>query len=322
MAVDSPSKDTPVSSIKAALEDDEPTLLRVTTPVPEKPGRPEEAERGPGKDVPCISRDHLRVFLGHPSTQDRIRRVVLSRLTRRTPKDAVNDMLQEANIATMTSKWGPRALQTGKGWLGMVTIRAMVSYLRMGARNRKWLIREVEVEPLRPEWQERELPSDRWLVSKWLARTVEGSERDQETLEILAHGVRSAKGAEELAAEHGMTVASLKSRVFLLQEKYEPWRRRRRTTIAMMAIGAVLAAAIGALLALPSAHPAAAAVTPAPTPAASSAAPVSSAEATAAPVDLDLVPVSSTPSASAEPASSAPKVAPDSKHRRGPRKRL
>jgi DNA-directed RNA polymerase specialized sigma24 family protein len=321
MAVDSPSKDTPVSS-KAPLEDEEPTLLRVATPIPERGARAEEQERS-GRDVPCISRDHLRAFLGHPSTQQRIRSVVLSRLTRRTPKDAINDMLQEANIATMTSKWGPRVLQTGKGWLGMMTIRAMVSYLRMGARNPKWLISEVEVEPLRREWRDRDLPSDGWLVSKWLARSVEASERDQETLEILAHGARTAKAAEELAAEHGMTVAALKNRVFLFQQKYEPWRHKRRTTVAMMAIGAVAAAAIGALLALPSSHPAAAAVTLAPAPTASSAGPaVSSAEAATAPVDLDLVPVPSAASASAEPASSAPKAAPDSKHRRAPRKHL
>jgi DNA-directed RNA polymerase specialized sigma24 family protein len=312
MAVDSPSKDTPVGSIQAPLEvdDDEPTVARIPSPLPEKGTPRHEEEREDEREIPCISRDHLRAFLGHPSTQDRIRRVVLSRLTRRTPEDAIHDMLQEANIATMTSKWGPRALHTAKGWLGMVTIRAMVGYLRRGARNQKWLIGERELEPLRPEWQDREMPADGWLVSKWLARTVAGNERDQETLEILAHAARTGKGPEELAAEHGMTVAALKNRIFLLQEKYEPWRRKRRMTLAMMAIGGVLAAALGALLALHSSQPAAAAVTPAPEPAASSA---------AASAMVDFAPPSS--SSASAPASSAPK-APDSQLRRGPRKRL
>jgi DNA-directed RNA polymerase specialized sigma24 family protein len=188
-------------------------------------------------------------------------------------------MLQEANIATMTSKWGPRALGTAKGWLATVTLRAMVSYLQRGARNQRWLLSERELEPMRAELRDQELPSDAWLVSKWLGRAIVGSERDQETLEMLAYGARTAKTAEELAAEHGLTVASLKSRVFHFKHKYEPLlRKRRRAVLTMVALGGALAIGVAAALVWHGPNPATAAVTSAAAPIAESASAAGSAE--------------------------------------------
>jgi hypothetical protein len=178
----------------------------------------------------------------------------------------------------------------------------MVSYLQRGARNQRWLLSERELEPMRAELRDKELPSDGWLVSKWLARAIVGSERDQETLEMLAYGARTAKTAEELAVEHGLTVASFKSRVFHFKHKYEPLlRKRRRAVVTMVALGGALAIGVAAALVWHGPQPAAAAVAPAATPIAESASATGSAEPDT---------VSALPSTSAAPPVSSLAVAP------------
>ena len=196
------------------------------------------------RPVPSISRDELRAFLGRPSTQERIRRIVKARVGQKTPKTVVDEMIQEANIAVMTSKWAPRSLETARGWIGTVTVRAMVSYLRRGAKDRRWISIEqsaggstrvpVDLADSRPEG---------WLISKWLGHEVMRSERDQETLEILVYKARTSKDDEEIAAEHAMTVAALKSRVFQFREKYRPRLKQRRAMIVLSLGGVILAVA-------------------------------------------------------------------------------
>ncbi len=80
-----PAEDSSPQGLAAPLGDGGAAASPTYAPVPEK-----ESIR-PEREVPCVSRDELRAFLGHPSTHERIRRIVLGRLNRKTPKDAVDD---------------------------------------------------------------------------------------------------------------------------------------------------------------------------------------------------------------------------------------
>ena len=200
---------------------------------------PVDREARTGKKVPAISRDQLRTFLAESSTLEAIRRVVLARTSKKTPKDAIDDMIQEANIAAMTAKWGPRTVETAKGWLSAVTVRAMVNYLNHGGRDQRWLQREQDPDAL-ADTTKVDASVERWLISKWLGRALVG-ERDQETLEILTYQARSDRTQEEIAAEHGLSVTNLRLRTQQFRRKYGPLLRRRREHALLLAVALVAA---------------------------------------------------------------------------------
>jgi DNA-directed RNA polymerase specialized sigma24 family protein len=226
----------------------DPPLERLPAPVAGKdvPSRSEH-------QIPSITRDELRAYLARPSTTERIRRLVLKRVGRKTPKTVVDEMLQEANIAVMTDKWGPRSLATARGWLATVIARAMVSYLGRGAKDRKWMAIDDGVGAIAtdPEIESDARPK-RWLVSRWLGTFARQSERDQETLELVVYKARTSKGYEEIAAEHAMTVQALKSRVAHFKQKYRPaLQRRRATMVALLVASAALVALAARFLSHP-----------------------------------------------------------------------
>jgi DNA-directed RNA polymerase specialized sigma24 family protein len=260
----------------------------------ERKSEPDTEPNARGKKLTTISRDQLRSFLKQPTTAEHIRRVVLARVSKKAPKEAVDDMIQEASIAVMTAKWGPRSPGTAKGWVATVTVRAMVNYLLHGGRDPRWLQRDGSDEKTDPAYtlSALEVPSESWLVSRWLAHAVEGSERDQETLEILAYRVRTGKYDEEVAAEHGMNEASLRSRVQRYKRKYEPLRKRRRATVVMAAVALVAGVALAALIASLAGHASAASVT---APCATPSAPLAPSPATAEPPSVEGLVPSATP---------------------------
>ncbi len=241
-------KESPLSSIESSLADEPTTPRLVIAPA----GDRDPPLRGETR-VPSISRDLLRAFLKRPSTHERIRRTVLARVSRKTPKHVAEEMIQEANIAVMTSRWAPRCLETARGWVGAVTVRAMVSYLRRGAKDPRWMKIEEEVVDAHSQAEVGHAPPERWLISRWLGRAVANSERDQETLEILAYQVRTNKSHEEIAAEHGMTVGALRSRIAGFRAKHKSLLERRRAVLALLALGGIALVAIAAWVML--AHP-------------------------------------------------------------------
>jgi hypothetical protein len=84
----------------------------------------------------------------------------------------------------------------------------------------------------------RDAPADGWLIAGWLAPIVAHHPRDQETYELLVYKARTAKNHDEVAADHGLTTAALKSRIHQFKERYLPrWRRRQSMIVLLLLFG-------------------------------------------------------------------------------------
>ena len=223
------------------------------------PGPSFEAAPKPPVDAPLsdvhlktsLSSKELRAFLGRPATQARIREVVMARVDKKTPAALVDNLVQQANVDALMARSPPRSMETAMGWLGTLTVRAVVNHFRRDAVHANWLRRDVEVEELPPEPDESEEPfAPKWLVTGWLRPLVAQNPRDQETYELLVYKASTGKTHAQVAANHGMTEGALKTRVRALKTKYEPqWRRRREMFVLLILFGlAVTLAAIVWLL--------------------------------------------------------------------------
>jgi hypothetical protein len=97
--------------------------------------------------------------------------------------------------------------------------------------------------------QATEPPADGWLISKWLAPLLDESPRDQETYELLVYKARTGKTYAEVAEDHGITVAAMKSRTHELKTRFEPrWRRRRDRMLLLVLAGVATAVLLVAVL--------------------------------------------------------------------------
>ena len=171
----------------------------------------------------------LRKFLGHPEAYtQRIRRHRYAARVRSGAPDAVrDDIVQEANLALLTSPSRPRSMDTAAGWLSTVTMRTIAHYFRAEAPKAKWLDREADVDALVDEGPANaEAAAGDWMVSSWLAEAVEDSPRDQETFELLLYKAATAKSYANVAADHGMAEKALIGRVVQFKKKYTPGAAR------------------------------------------------------------------------------------------------
>ena len=188
----------------------------------------------------------LHAFLGRAETQARLRAVVVRRL-RGAPAPLVDEVVQAANLAALKAKSPPRAAETASGWLATVAVRAVIDRIRKNASERRWLDPAPDVDELSDETAAatEEAASNPWLVSTWLARVVGSSERDQETPELLCYKARGGKTYEEVAADHGTTVASLKSRFHEFKKRYaRQWRRRQMMFVFVFGGGVAVVAIV------------------------------------------------------------------------------
>jgi DNA-directed RNA polymerase specialized sigma24 family protein len=184
-----------------------------------------------------LSDEELRAFVSSKDSQARMLRVVKARIRRGTPADVVADLVQEASLEALTSKWRPRTLATAPGWLATLTVRTVARHFRQQDEETQWLEVDSEIDERgAPD----AVPDAEWLISKWLAKAVAGSERDQETCELIAYKATTGRTYEEVARDHAMTEGALKSRFFTLKTKYEPrWRQRQRTILLLLLLGAI-----------------------------------------------------------------------------------
>jgi DNA-directed RNA polymerase specialized sigma24 family protein len=215
----------------------------------------------PSSDIPPLVSDvppapasstvtdaQLRAFLAHPDIQKRVRAIVAARLHGGAPDALRDDIVQQANLAVLTSKSRPSSMDTASGWLSMVTVRAVARHLRADASRRRWLDVKVDIDD--EEGPAGAVATDAtetdWLLSRWLAHAVSGSPVDQEVFELIAYKAASGKTYAEVAAEHGTTEHALTLRVARFKAKYLPRYRRRRTGLALAVLtGALTLALLG-----------------------------------------------------------------------------
>jgi DNA-directed RNA polymerase specialized sigma24 family protein len=246
--------------------DSHPTPQQETAPASERRGVARD-EEPPSAEMetphPQISPEQLRAYLTLPEIQKRIRAVVKATLKDGPSAHLADDIAQEANVAMLTAKSRPRAMDTAFGWVSMAARRAVVHSFRRRKLENTWLVPDGDID----EYPSRggPPPAEGWMISRWLAWAVRDDATDQETFELLVFKARSDKTYEQVASEHGMTGAALKSRVWDFKRKYQPrWARWKRSLELLLLLGA---AAIALLLWLLS-RPRHAEIQPDPAPAA------------------------------------------------------
>jgi DNA-directed RNA polymerase specialized sigma24 family protein len=227
--------------------------------------------------VPGISEKALRDLVAQPSTQESIRRIVGARVERGSSRALVDDLVQEATLAMLGAKARPRSMETASGWVSTVTVRTVANYFRRDEAHRTFVDPEADVEQQAGEPEE--APGDGWLIASWLAPILAHHPGDQETYELLVYKAHTGKQYKDVAAEHGLTTAALKSRVHEFKKKYEARWRRRKTMFVLLVLLAVAAAAIVAWLVLNRLASPAEEKRPAPLPVAPSAVPSATASA-------------------------------------------
>ena len=203
-----------------------------------------------------ISLAAFRELLGDPETQTLIRRVVRKRF-RDAPAHVVNDIVQEANLAMVSSPTRPRAMTSARGWIALVTQRAVSAHFRSGKSEKEWLESTVDpgaehdpddadrwiegTDPTAPVLPQ--ILAEGWLISSWLAGAVANDESDAETFEMLLHKARTGETYETIAASMNMSGNALRKRVSAFKAKYEPRRRQRdRMMMLLFLLGAATVA--------------------------------------------------------------------------------
>jgi DNA-directed RNA polymerase specialized sigma24 family protein len=218
---------------------EEPAPSSERRPLPHAEGqRAREKEPAP----PQISPEQLRDYLAKPEIQRRILAVVRATLKGGSAAHLAEDIAQEANLAMLKSRSRPRAMDSAFGWVSMAARRAVVHSFRRRRMENTWLVPEGDIDEYPAKGPP---PADEWMISRWLAWAVRDDATDQETFELLVYKARSDKTYEQVAGEHGMTGAALKSRVWDFKRKYQPrWRRRRQLLELLLLLGAAVVAAL------------------------------------------------------------------------------
>jgi DNA-directed RNA polymerase specialized sigma24 family protein len=230
----------------------------------EPPASPREAPAGPyvavaslAKDAAAprsneapgrVSREALREFVAQPEVQERIRTIVAARVGGRAPKAVIDDIVQETNLAILGAASRPRSMETASGWVATVTARAVATHFRRSAAGLRWIEPEADVDEQAAALPE--TPGEGWLIGEWLAPILREHGRDQETYELLVYKATNEKSHDEVAADHAMTTAALKSRIHEFKKKYEPrWRRRQAMLLLILFGGVALVVTAGWLVA-------------------------------------------------------------------------
>jgi DNA-directed RNA polymerase specialized sigma24 family protein len=211
---------------------------------PHSDARPAVAQDEPPQSgpalIPGISEKQLRDLVALPSTQESIRRIVGARIERGSPQALVDDLGQEATLAMLGANARPRSMETASGWVSTVTVRTVANYFRRDETHRTWVDPEADVE--QQPGEPAEAPAEGWLIAAWLAPILAHHPADQETYEILVYKARTGKPYTDVAADHDITTAALKSRVHEFKKKYETRWRRRQTMLVLLILLAVAAA--------------------------------------------------------------------------------
>lgn len=206
-----------------------------------------------------FSPDDVRAFLALPETRRQVTAIVGARVPSRDVENLVQDSLEEALRAL--GRHPPNRRDGLPGWVATIARRVVADFLAKRSRRARYEGSMPEEpwdeEPARgapavdppspvaePSYDPRVDGDDEgmsdWLVRRWLAEQVENHPRDKETFEILLEHAREGKPYGRIAAERGMTLTALSSRIFEFKGKYQSrYRRWRDRTVWMLLLGAV-----------------------------------------------------------------------------------
>jgi len=206
-----------------------------------------------------VSPEVVRAFLARKETQDLIVGVVRRGLSKKTPRNIVDEIVSDANARAFTTKARPFRESRLPGWLTAVAVSARKDYFRAGAADLKWVNRQAEVDEVAADVDAGEVPADEgeeaaptWLIGPWLEKKVAPHAADRDVYELLVDKAKSDKSYEEIAAERGETVNALTKRVQRFKAKYVPLRRRhnerRHALMLFLRLGGAVALVAAAVL--------------------------------------------------------------------------
>jgi RNA polymerase sigma factor (sigma-70 family) len=212
------------------------------------------------------SMDARRALLARADMRDMVRAIVATRV----PSQHVEDIVQDANEEALRAleRTPPSRDEALPAWLAQIARRVAADFLAQRARRSKYEGPMPE-EPAEAHWGDAESgQSERphrapepshdpriddaaelhpWLARRWLEHEVAGDPRDKETFEIVFEHAQGEKTYQQIAAERGMTVTALSSRIFEFKQAYIPrYKRWRNRAIIVILLGAaaVLVAAV------------------------------------------------------------------------------
>jgi DNA-directed RNA polymerase specialized sigma24 family protein len=185
---------------------------------------------------PRVPKDVLAAFLALDSTQDLILRVVMSRLSKKSPEFLIDDLVSDANFACVSSKSGATDETKLDAWVAGTAIHAIQGYFRTNARHARHfkegadvdaLVIETPAEPI-----DAETTTEPWMIGPWLDQRVAKSARDRETLELIVYKARTGKTDEQVCADRNLTIGQLRSRIHYFKKKHQPALARHKERVA------------------------------------------------------------------------------------------
>jgi len=218
--------DAPEQASEARIEDVDPLVEEHAVP-----DGPDAEGKGDASGVrPVVSAEVVARFLGRKATIRFMQKIVRERIKGKAPSHRVEDIAQDACGRILASKWRPSSEASLPSWVARLTKIEVYEFFRGGAKDRKNLDAEGDVETVRGEDAsdvEERVEGGKWHILPWLERQVAGNATEGETLAMFrehAHG----KTYSEIAEATGISENAVTKRIQALKNKYVPlWEKHR-----------------------------------------------------------------------------------------------
>jgi RNA polymerase sigma factor (sigma-70 family) len=211
--------------------------------------------------------DARRAFVARADMRDMVRAIVATRVPAQHVEDIIQDAIEEALRAL--ERTPPSRDDALPAWLAQIARRVAADFLAQRTRRAKYEGPMPE-EPAEAHWAGAESGESKrprrapepsydprfddaaelhpWLARQWLEHEVADNPQDRETFEIVFEHAQGGKTYQQIAAERGMTVTALSSRIFEFKQLYIPrykrWRNRVIIVILLGGAAVLLAAAV------------------------------------------------------------------------------
>ncbi|HTQ43840.1 MAG TPA: hypothetical protein VMI75_13855 [Polyangiaceae bacterium] len=252
-----PPSDEPTDESEARIEDVDPLVEEHQ--VPEGPDAGGEGD--PSGVRPVVSAEVVARFLGRKATVRFMQKIVRERIKGKAPLHKVPDIAQDACVRILATKWRPQSEASLPAWVARLTKIEVYEFFRAGAKDRKHIDTEGDVETVRGEDESdvvERAEGEKWHIWPWIEEQVVGNSTEVEALAMFrehAHG----KTYAEIAETTGVTENAVTKRIQALKNKYIPlWEKhrwdlenervRRERFLFLLKLGGFVVAFIAAVL--------------------------------------------------------------------------
>jgi DNA-directed RNA polymerase specialized sigma24 family protein len=289
-AADAPAADAsaPATDTDAPASDADAPASEADPPASDRPAPVSLADYRARVAKTSITHEAFRAFLADRKTQNWVEVIVAEKMPEVDVADVAQDTYEEAVKAFERAP--PANSEVLLAWLETIARRAVADALEKKSRRAKYegdipdepgdsdLESEAAPEPASvdddddehpfgagphpiadPSVDPRAIDEDELYNAPRLVRWLEGhvadNPYDRETLELVVEWSRGKKTYKQIAAERGMTLVALSSRVFEFKKKYTPRYKRERTraVLLLLLFGVAFAVVVYLLFRVPDA---------------------------------------------------------------------